>query len=90
MFYNLYEQNSPLGDLEVLCRSSEVARLPRRSASEQIRTRSQSTENEDHKKLRKARVSHVVIGENNIDFPSSPVTSPGGSPAKHVSTVLTY
>ena len=74
----------PSGDLETLNRSSEVTRFPRRSASEQIRPRSQSTDNEDHKKLRKARGAHVVIGENNVDFPSSPVSSPGGSPAKHV------
>ena len=79
-----------LGDIEMLSRSSEVARLPRRSASEQIRPRSQSSDNEDHRKLRKARGSHVVIGENNVDFESSPVNSPGGSPAKHVGVNLRY
>ena len=66
------------GDYETLTR-----RLPKRSASDQVRPRSQSTEKDDHKKLRKARGSHVVIGDDNVDFPSSPVPSPAGSPAKH-------
>jgi len=61
--------------------------LPKRSASEQVRSHSQSTENDDHKKLRKARGSHVVIGDDNVDFPSSPVPSPAGSPAKHAVSV---
>ncbi|RMX45842.1 hypothetical protein pdam_00022703 [Pocillopora damicornis] len=41
-------------------------------------------ENEELKKLRKARGAHVVIGDHSVDFSSSPVPSPGGSPAKHV------
>ncbi|KAL9981682.1 hypothetical protein ACROYT_G010421 [Oculina patagonica] len=71
------------GDYETLTRSSQITRLPKRSASEQIRPRSQSSDNEDHKKLRKARRSNVIIGDENVDFPSSPVPSPAGSPAKH-------
>lgn len=67
-----------------------MTRLPRRSASEQVRPRSQSSDNEDLKKLRKARGAHVVIDGNSIDFPSSPVMSPEGSPAKHVSAPLIY
>lgn len=61
-----------------------LPRLPRRSASEVVRPRSQGSDNEEHKKLRKARGAHVVIGDNSVDFSSSPVPSPGGSPAKHV------
>lgn len=87
MWSNCYEYLSYLGDLENLGLSSQVSHLPRRSASEHIHPRSQSSDNEDLKKLRKARGAHVVIDGNNVDFPSSPVTSPGGSPAKHVSTV---
>ena len=76
------------GDYETLTRPSQSTRLPKRSASEHIRPRSQSSDNEDHKKLRKARGSHVVIGDDNVDFPSSPVQSPAGSPAKHAVSVL--
>lgn len=76
------------GDYETITRPSQVIRLPRRSASEQVRPRSPISDiNEDHKKLRKARGSHVVIGDDNVDFPSSPVPSPAGSPAKHAANV---
>ncbi|KAJ7387341.1 hypothetical protein OS493_004332 [Desmophyllum pertusum] len=72
------------GDYETLTRSSQLtSRLPKRSASDAVRPRSQNADNDDHRKLRKARGSHVVIGDDNVDFPSSPVPSPSGSPAKH-------
>lgn len=70
------------GDLKALAQSSEVTGLPRRSNSEHIHHRSQSSDNEDLKKLRKARGAQVVIDGTNVDFPSSPITSPGGSPSK--------
>lgn len=71
-----------LGDYDSL------PRLPKRSASEVVRPRSQGSENEELKKLRKARGAHVVIGDHSVDFSSSPVPSPGGSPAKHVVCIV--